>query len=55
MSKPANSSYGWIVVGAGALMTCIGFGTMMSLGVFLQPMSDCRPAGRMAVFRPRPR
>jgi MFS family permease len=33
------SSYGWVVVGAGALMTCVGFGTMMSLAVFLQPIS----------------
>ena len=35
----SKSSYGWIVVGAGALMTCVGFGTMMSLAVFLQPIS----------------
>jgi MFS family permease len=27
------------VVGAGALMTCVGFGTMLSLAVFLQPIS----------------
>src|SRR4029078_8249576 len=39
MSKPTQSSYGWIVVGAGALMTCVGFGTMMSLAVFLQTIS----------------
>ncbi|MBR1266954.1 MFS transporter [Bradyrhizobium sp. AUGA SZCCT0222] len=44
MSKPAGfsqsgSSYGWIVVGAGALMTCVGFGTMLSLAVFLQPIA----------------
>ena len=32
--------YGWVVVGAGIVMTCIGFGAMLSLGVFLQPMSD---------------
>ncbi len=32
--------YGWVIVGAGALMTCVGFGSMMSLGVFLQPISD---------------
>ncbi len=31
--------YGWVVVAAGALMTCIGFGTMLSLAVFLQPIS----------------
>ena len=39
MSTSAHSSYGWIVVGAGALMTCVGFGTMLSLAVFLQPIS----------------
>src|SRR3979409_163648 len=41
MSKPIQSgfSYGWVVVGAGALMTCVGFGTMLSLAVFLQPIS----------------
>ena len=32
-------SYGWIVVAAGMLMTCIGMGAMLSLGVFLQPMA----------------
>ena len=31
--------YGWIIVGAGLVVTCIGLGAMMSLGVFLQPMS----------------
>src|SRR3954454_895868 len=33
------SSYGWVVVGAGALMTCVGLGTMMSRPLFLQPIS----------------
>ena len=28
-------SYGWVVVGIGALMTCVGMGAMMSLAVFL--------------------
>jgi MFS family permease len=32
--------YGWVIVGAGIVITCIGMGTMMSLGVFLQPMSE---------------
>ena len=32
-------SYGWVVVAAGMLMTCIGMGAMLSLGVFLQPIS----------------
>ncbi len=31
--------YGWIIVGAGIVITCLGMGTMMSLGIFLQPMS----------------
>jgi MFS family permease len=32
-------SYGWVVVSAGALMTCVGMGAMFSLAVFLQPMT----------------
>ena len=32
-------SYGWVVVGAGMLMTCIGIGSMFSLAVFLQPIA----------------
>jgi len=31
--------YGWIVVGAAMVITCVGFGAMFSLGVFLQPMA----------------
>jgi MFS family permease len=32
--------YGWVIVGAGIVITCMGMGTMMSLGVFLQPISQ---------------
>jgi MFS family permease len=32
-------SYGWVVVGTGMLMTCIGIGAMFSLAVFLQPIA----------------
>jgi MFS family permease len=32
-------SYGWVVVGAGMLMTCIGIGSMFSLAVFMQPIA----------------
>src|SRR3954447_5940417 len=39
MNKARSFNYGWVVVAAGALMTCIGFGTMLSLAVFLQPIS----------------
>ena len=31
--------YGWIIVGAGIVVTCIGLGAMLSLSVFLAPMS----------------
>jgi MFS family permease len=30
--------YGWVIVGAGLVITCLGLGAMMSLGIFLQPM-----------------
>src|SRR5256885_16453556 len=32
-------SYGWVIVGAGIVVTCIGLGAMLSLSVFLAPMS----------------
>src|SRR5262247_511977 len=32
--------YGWFIVGAGIVITCIGVGAMLSLSVFLQPMSE---------------
>src|SRR5579864_5828172 len=37
---PRDPAYGWVVVAAGAIMTCVGFGAMMSLGVFLQPIAE---------------
>ncbi|WP_028346095.1 MFS transporter [Bradyrhizobium murdochi] len=32
-------SYRWVIVGMGALMTCVGIGAMFSLAVYLEPMS----------------
>jgi MFS family permease len=32
--------YGWVIVGIGMIVTCIGMGSMMSLGVYLQPISQ---------------
>ena len=32
-------SYRWVIIGAGAVMTCVAAGAMFSLAVFLQPMS----------------
>lgn len=34
-----NARYGWVVVGAGALITCVAMGSTFSLAVFLQPIS----------------
>jgi MFS family permease len=41
--------YGWVVVGAGIVITCVGFGTALSLGVFLQPMSVATGWSRAAI------
>ena len=41
--------YGWTVVGAGIVMTCIGIGSMLSLGVFLQPMSEAMGWSRTGI------
>src|SRR5689334_8097567 len=32
--------YGWVIVGVGMLITCLGMGSLMSLGVYLQPISQ---------------
>jgi MFS family permease len=32
--------YGWVIVGAGIVITCIGMGSMLSLGIFLQPIAE---------------
>jgi len=32
--------YGWTIVGVGIVVTCIGVGAMLSLSIFLQPMSE---------------
>ncbi|MBI2740150.1 MAG: MFS transporter [Rhodospirillales bacterium] len=39
MTRANGSAYGWVVVAAGALMTCVSMGAMFSLAVFLQPMT----------------
>ena len=35
-----NHSYRWVIVGAGALMTCVALGAMFSLAIFLEPMAS---------------
>ena len=34
-----NARYGWVVVGAGALISCVAMGSAFSLAIFLQPIS----------------
>src|SRR5262249_44533189 len=41
--------YGWIVVGVGIVVSCIGMGTMQTLGVFLQPVSEATGWSRTGV------
>jgi MFS family permease len=35
-----SKHYGWVVVAAGALITCVAMGTMFALPVYLQPMVE---------------
>jgi MFS family permease len=49
MTTSSRFNYGWVVVGAGALMTCVGFGTMLSLAVFLQPISEAMGWSRAGI------
>lgn len=44
-----NSRYGWVIVGIGALMSCVAVGAMMSLAVFLQPITQATGWSRTGV------
>ena len=33
-------NYGWVVVAAGAIITCVAMGAMFALPVYLQPMAE---------------
>ena len=41
--------YGWIIVGVGIVVTCIGLGAMLSLSVFLQPLSEVMGWSRTSI------
>ena len=43
------SSYRWVIVAAGAVMTCVAIGAMFSLAVFLEPMSTATGWGRTGI------
>jgi MFS family permease len=44
-----NVSYRWVIVGVGALMTCVALGAMFSLAVFLEPMSTATGWSRAGI------
>lgn len=41
--------YGWVIVGVGIVVTCVGFGAMLSLSVFLQPMASAMGWSRTGI------
>jgi MFS family permease len=41
--------YGWVIVGVGIVVTCVGFGAMLSLSVFLQPMVEVQGWSRTGI------
>jgi MFS family permease len=41
--------YGWVVVGASAIIVCLGMGALFSLGVFLKPMAEAMGWSRAAI------
>jgi len=41
--------YGWVIVGVGIVVTCVGFGAMASLSVFLQPMAQAMGWSRTGI------
>jgi MFS family permease len=54
MSRSGNGvsmehSYRWVIIGAGALMTCVAIGAMFSLAVFLEPMSTATGWSRAGI------
>ena len=41
--------HGWVIVGTGIVITCIGVGAMLSLSVFLQPMTEATGWSRTGI------
>src|SRR3989454_10310939 len=44
-----KANYGWVIVGVGIVVTCVGFGAMASLTVFLQPMAEAMGWSRTGI------
>src|ERR671934_2714936 len=41
--------YGWVIVGVGIVVTCVGMGAMLALTVFLAPMADAMGWSRTGI------
>jgi MFS family permease len=41
--------YGWVIVGVGIVVTCVGFGAMLTLSIFLQPMGEAMGWSRTGI------
>jgi MFS family permease len=41
--------YGWVIVGVGIVVTCIGIGAMLSLSIFLQPIAEAMGWSRTGI------
>jgi len=41
--------YGWVIVGVGIVVTCVGFGAMASLSIFLQPIAEAMGWSRTGI------
>ena len=41
--------YGWVIVGVGIVVSCVGMGTLMSLSVFVQPISQAEGWSRTGI------
>src|SRR4051794_4536389 len=44
-----KSNYRWVIVAAGAFMGCVAIGSIFSLPVFLQPMSEATGWSRTGI------
>jgi MFS family permease len=49
MTTARERFYGWVIVGSGIVVTCVGVGAMLSLTVFLQPMSEAMGWSRSGI------
>ena len=49
MEAGREAPYGWVMVGLGALMTCVAAGAMFSLAVFLGPIAASTGWSRAAI------